>query len=286
MESKRSLDDYQLPPGKTAVVVGATTGIGAAVARKLSSVGCSRVIILGRNEERGMEVINRMKQLSKEKVQADFVKGDISYVRGIKDAFDSIKSALSDVQVDYIVMCQNGPPTGTINLNEDGEGTGFTIQVISRFLLAYLFASHALISQGGKVMLFTNPGLSYDGLDIDDLSLKKVAENGRSRVLLTVDQSKRDSTVLDSVTLVSHLSLWDSMLQKVHYSYSTNDSLNISSTMFIQPHIPVQMLASADLGQGKFWDLKLKPKSPGKWASDRGNREKLWDKLLTMTGSR
>ncbi|KAK6904461.1 hypothetical protein I203_105274 [Kwoniella mangroviensis CBS 8507] len=272
MESKRSLDDYQLPPGKTAVVVGATTGIGAAVARKLSSVGCSRVIILGRNEERGMEVINRMKQLSKEKVQADFVKGDISYVRGIKDAFDSIKSALSDVQVDYIVMCQNGPPTGTINLNEDGEGTGFTIQVISRFLLAYLFASHALISQGGKVMLFTNPGLSYDGLDIDDLSLKKVAENGRSRVLLTVDQSKRDSTVLDSVTLLLNERFPQYIFYHVHPGMS--------------PHIPVQMLASADLGQGKFWDLKLKPKSPGKWASDRGNREKLWDKLLTMTGSR
>ena len=65
---------------KTAVVVGATTGIGAAVARLFAKLGCRRVIIFGRNEGRAAEVITAMKSLAPKEadIQVEFVKGDIS----------------------------------------------------------------------------------------------------------------------------------------------------------------------------------------------------------------
>ncbi|WVW79177.1 hypothetical protein I302_101143 [Kwoniella bestiolae CBS 10118] len=303
---KASVNDIQLPPNKTAVVIGATTGIGAAVARKLASAGCKRVIILGRNRGRAEVVIGRMKELSEGRIDASFVNGDISHVRGIKDAFGSVRSALGEDQVDYLVMCQNGPPTGTINLNEDGEGTEFTVQVTSRFFLACLFAVHQIMmSQTGKVMFIANPGLSYDPLDVDDLSLKRVAEKGRYRPLLTMDQSMRDSTVLDSVILELndrfpqysfyhvHPGLVNTELFDIHtfpfpLSYIAGLGLMIMGTTPDEfANVPMKILTNSEQfgdGDGKFWNHKLQPKPPGGWASNQANRKKLWDKLLEMVG--
>jgi NAD(P)-dependent dehydrogenase (short-subunit alcohol dehydrogenase family) len=65
---------------RTVVVTGATYGIGAAVARQFAKIGCERIIILGRNEERAQKVLQDLKDLAPEgtKVDAHFVKGDLS----------------------------------------------------------------------------------------------------------------------------------------------------------------------------------------------------------------
>jgi threonine dehydrogenase-like Zn-dependent dehydrogenase len=67
---------------KTAVVVGGTLGIGGGVARLLAKLGCSRIIILGRNETRGKAMLEVMKNLAPKdsKIVVEFVKGDLSYV--------------------------------------------------------------------------------------------------------------------------------------------------------------------------------------------------------------
>ncbi|WWC64298.1 uncharacterized protein I303_106908 [Kwoniella dejecticola CBS 10117] len=302
---KADLQDLKLGPGSTAIVVGGTTGIGAAVARKLASVGCSRIVILGRDEKRASEVIDKLRQLSQDEFEGRFVKGDISYVNGIKTAFNDLKTSLGTDKVDYVVMCQNGPPTGTINLNEDGEGKEFTIQALSRFLFTFLILQDNLLSPGAKVMFIANTGLSYP-LDLDDLSLKNVAAKGRSKALLTIDQSKRDSTVLDSVVLQFntrfpqytfyhlHPGLVKTELFNIHnfpfpLSYIAGLGLMVmGSTPDEYANVPVYILAHPDakeqLGEGKLWDHRLHSKSPGAWPSDGQNRIKLWNKLLQMSG--
>jgi hypothetical protein len=47
-------------------------------------------------------------------------------------------------------------------------------------------------------MSICNQGQSLDDLSVDDLSLKARFATGRSATALFMDQSKRDSTVLDS----------------------------------------------------------------------------------------
>lgn len=65
---------------KTAVITGATMGMGAAVARHLAKLGCSHVIILGRNETRAKGVLEDMRKLAPKegKVEVEYVKGDLS----------------------------------------------------------------------------------------------------------------------------------------------------------------------------------------------------------------
>ncbi|WWC73356.1 uncharacterized protein I206_107323 [Kwoniella pini CBS 10737] len=280
---KVALQSTRISSGLTALVVGGTTGIGSAVARKLAAIGCSRVIILGRDEKRAGDVLDRMRDTATKGFEGSFIKGDISYVRGIKAALESLKSLLGNDKLDYVVMCQNGPPTGTVNINEDGEGKEFTIQAISRFLLTHLIINNELL----------NP------------NAKKVAENGRSKPLLTIDQSRRDSTVLDSVILefnarypqytFYHLhpglvktELFDIHLFPFPLSYIAGlGLLMMGSTPDEYANIPVYILVHPDarkeLGEGKFWDHRIKVKNPSVWPSARENREKLWNKLLAMT---
>jgi NAD(P)-dependent dehydrogenase (short-subunit alcohol dehydrogenase family) len=67
---------------KTAVIVGGTSGIGAATARRFAKNGCQRIVIVGRNEGRAQQVIKLLKTLSpdvvKEGFEGVFVKGDVS----------------------------------------------------------------------------------------------------------------------------------------------------------------------------------------------------------------
>ena len=64
---------------KTAVILGATTGIGAAVARAFAKLGCSRVVISGRDELRARDVLDAMRGSVPEDVdsQIGFVKRDL-----------------------------------------------------------------------------------------------------------------------------------------------------------------------------------------------------------------
>jgi NAD(P)-dependent dehydrogenase (short-subunit alcohol dehydrogenase family) len=65
---------------KTTVVVGATQGVGAAIARKMAGLGCSRIINTGRNTVLGNELIEKMKGLAPGALQAEFVVVDCSCV--------------------------------------------------------------------------------------------------------------------------------------------------------------------------------------------------------------
>ncbi len=48
---------------KVCVVVGGTTGIGAAIARQFAKLGCSFILVLGRNAERGKAVCAEIERL-------------------------------------------------------------------------------------------------------------------------------------------------------------------------------------------------------------------------------
>ena len=77
----KALANHRLPPNKTAVIIGGTNGIGAAIARLMAKLGCRRVIIVGRSEEKGKKVCDAMRSLTPtggDQIEVEFVKGDLS----------------------------------------------------------------------------------------------------------------------------------------------------------------------------------------------------------------
>ncbi|KAJ7127394.1 hypothetical protein C8R43DRAFT_1027908 [Mycena crocata] len=183
---------------KTAVVVGGTLGIGAAIARLLAKLGCSRVIICGRNATRAAAVIELLKKLApaESRIKAEFVKADLPDSKGMRDAASALQAAAGDAAIDYLIMTQNGIPTGFVVDNADGYDIPFAIQAVSRFALAYLLTTRGGLAPNAAILSVCNQGQSLDDLSVDDLCLRN--RPGRYHVKAFMDESARDSTVLDA----------------------------------------------------------------------------------------
>ncbi|KAJ7823068.1 hypothetical protein B0H14DRAFT_3875331 [Mycena olivaceomarginata] len=186
---------------KMAVVVGGTRGIGGGVARLLAKICCSRIIILGRNEKQGREAVEVLKKLAPKgrNIATEFIRGDLSDNKGINAVAASLLEIAGDTGIDYLILCQNGSPTA-LNMkdNADGHDTAFTIQCISRFALAYTLTTRNGLAPNATIISICNQGQSLDDLSVDDLSLKRRLAARPSAPALFMQQSKRDSTVLDS----------------------------------------------------------------------------------------
>ncbi|KAF8142510.1 hypothetical protein K438DRAFT_1737031 [Mycena galopus ATCC 62051] len=293
---------------KTAVIVGGTLGIGAAVARLLAKLGCSRVIISGRNETRGKAMLELMKNLAPEdsKIVVDFVKVDLSDTKGMRDAATSLHAAGQN-GINYLIMTQNGTPAGrNIKFNADGQDTAFAVQGISRFALAYLLTTRGGLAPNAIVMSIANQGQTLKDLSVDDLSLKASFEAGRSAPSLFMDQARRDSMVLDATfeelniryPQYRYYSLWPGLVKTEEFDFSLSPGYIkvlmwlglklIGTTPDQYAALPVYILASPEapkkLGSCKYFDRVLNPTQLGSWAKVAKNREALWDKLQQIVG--
>jgi NAD(P)-dependent dehydrogenase (short-subunit alcohol dehydrogenase family) len=65
---------------RTAVLVGGTSGIGAKVAELLSEYGVGRIIIIGRNAQRGAATVENIRHRAPAggEVRAEYIRGDVS----------------------------------------------------------------------------------------------------------------------------------------------------------------------------------------------------------------
>jgi NAD(P)-dependent dehydrogenase (short-subunit alcohol dehydrogenase family) len=93
---------------KTAALVGATTGIGAATARTFASVGIARILIVGRDGARAEAVLQECRDAAAaaEGVQGDlatrFVPADLSTRAGAIQCARDLADA-ADGRIDFLV---------------------------------------------------------------------------------------------------------------------------------------------------------------------------------------
>ncbi|KAJ6536412.1 hypothetical protein DFH09DRAFT_931334 [Mycena vulgaris] len=273
---------------KTAVVVGGTLGIGAGVARLLAKIGCSRIIILGRNEARAVGVLTDLKKLAPkgQTIEVEFVKGDL--IKGMRAVAEALQRVAGHAAIDYLLIT-----CSSVSVSHDES---FAIQAISRFALAYLLTTRRTLATNATVMFIANTGQTMQDLRVDDLLMADKLAAGRWKAGFFMDQSKRDSTVMDSCIEVRTL-LWshtagEARLQRAFQLSGVPFPLNILMWLGIKligttpdqyANIPVYVTRET-IGTGKNYDWKLNPMTPGKWARDPKNREALWEKLKEIIG--
>ncbi|WVF65944.1 hypothetical protein IAT40_000682 [Kwoniella sp. CBS 6097] len=302
-----AVSELTLGHNDTTVIVGGTQGIGAAVARKLASMGCSRIIIVGRGQEKGRALVQRLLELGGDKtVNAEFVKGDVAEVEGMKATAKSIAAAVGKGGINYLIQCQNGPPTGELHLTSDGLEQSFAVQAVSRFAIFHNLEALGAFAKNATIMSICNPGQNMANLDIDDLSLKKIVERGRYRALFLLDQSKRDSTVIDSV--IKESSMRYPQYRQLHMFPGLVKSESVASwklpfpLSYIFPlgfalvgvmpddfattpiYVAYHPEARSKLEDSISYSVKLKPVPFGSFASNAEKREKLWEKLRSIVG--
>lgn len=97
-------DRYGLS-GKTAVVTGATAGIGGAVAHGLSAAG-AHVVAVGRDRQRGEALCDR---ISAEGGSVEFVSADVGEQSGLDDVLDVARARPVDILVNNAGTAILGP---------------------------------------------------------------------------------------------------------------------------------------------------------------------------------
>ena len=95
--------------GKTAIITGGTQGLGEEVAKNFAEHGASKIVITGRNQDRGDTVCNA---LSKMGCEALFVPADLQSVNASREIVATARSHFD--QIDNLVNCAADTRRGNI----------------------------------------------------------------------------------------------------------------------------------------------------------------------------
>jgi NAD(P)-dependent dehydrogenase (short-subunit alcohol dehydrogenase family) len=181
--------------GKTAVITGASQGIGAGVAVRFAQAGAN-VIIVGRSEQRLKKVVEAARKAAKSPTQhIEYISADLSLISSIKSVVSKIESS-SNRTVDFLVQTQGGTPNGLYETTSEGIEVHFATQVLGRFAVAYLLASSGIL-KGTSVNIMA-PGGSEKEFNLDDIEL--ASHKSSSRLSQMGQAASRDGVITDSYT--------------------------------------------------------------------------------------
>lgn len=138
--------------GKVAVVTGATSGIGMAVARKLTELSAS-VILVGRNSERGEKLETELKNLG---ASAEFYSCDVSDTRQVEELAENVGQKFGQVDILFNNAGVMLPSMEIERMPVETWRETFDINIhgmfyITRALKPYLLKSHGSIINNASI---------------------------------------------------------------------------------------------------------------------------------------
>jgi len=162
-----SLDLFNLK-GKTAIVTGASKGIGKGLARALASAGANLVLV-GRNEGLLREVAHQTDKLG---VKVIFVKTDITKEKEILFAVE--KSLKEFSKIDILVNCAGVMIRGSVeDITESDWDTLFSINLKGTFLFSKAVGKIMINQKKGKIINISSLSSVVGGENIPAYSSSK-----------------------------------------------------------------------------------------------------------------
>eukprot|EP00049_Salpingoeca_infusionum_P026289 m.24835 g.24835 ORF g.24835 m.24835 type:complete len:369 (+) comp8642_c0_seq3:36-1142(+) len=160
--------------GMNAIVVGATSGIGQAIAIRLASQGVS-VNAIGRNVQAGQATVEQMKAASTNpSAEYQFTQMDASLLSNVHKFAQE-----QDGPVNYLVFCNSIMSFGGRNETAEGHEMKLALNVYSRTLLAHELAPKMQMHSGvdgeahtPRVMSVFSGGVHGPFTDWSDMGLK------------------------------------------------------------------------------------------------------------------
>lgn len=149
------------PPlaGRTAIVTGSTSGIGAATAHLLAARG-AHVVITGRDADRGAEVVTAITQAGG---SADFVAGDLTsgpaQLRELAAAWTAALDGRIDILVHNAAIC---PPVDTVSLTDADLEATLAVNVRAPQVLTAAIAP-AMVEHGGGAIVVVGSWMASVG---------------------------------------------------------------------------------------------------------------------------
>lgn len=179
--------------GKTVLITGGSSGIGAATARALAGMGAA-VVIVSRNEARCKAV---MEQIGAEtgNHQLDYIVADLSSLEAVRAAAERFRSRHDRLDV---LINNAGGIFMSRQLSVDGLEMTFALNHMSYFLLTNLLLDVLRASAPARVVNVASNAYRGATLDLDDLQMTRrysgFAAYARSKlmnILFTYELARR-----------------------------------------------------------------------------------------------
>lgn len=294
--------------GERVLVVGGTQGIGQGIAERFARAG-AEVWIVGRNETLANAVLANLNKLGEankanEQIRHRFFKVDLSLIADTEKLAKEIITEASPSGINHLVLCQGGPPNGNYLPTSEGNDRHYTVQVLSRFVLAYRLTEGSEPTVKNSVVTIMSPGYAIS--DFDDLELSKARERGKFGIL---PAGKRDSVVMDAMTLefssrVENVRFMHLFPGAVKTEFARNSDLPwylsglsaiflplVGRTKEDYAEIPFYLMANpkgkelTTSSNTQFWNEKIEPMKAHATTVKAENREKVWKHLMSKLTS-
>ncbi|MBS0526505.1 MAG: SDR family NAD(P)-dependent oxidoreductase [Proteobacteria bacterium] len=174
---------------KTALVTGATDGVGRVVARRLAKDGW-RVLGHGRSAERGQSLV---KEIEGAGGKATFLRADLGSLFEVRRLADMVKNETSELQllINNAGIGSAGDKPGR-QQSTDGHELRFAVNYLAGFLLTHLLLP--LLKAGAPARIVNVSSAGQEAIDFGDVMLTRGYSGGRAyrqsklaQILFTID---------------------------------------------------------------------------------------------------
>lgn len=179
--------------GKTALVTGATKGIGFATARQLASQG-AHVLVHARNNASGQQALNKLRTMVKDG-KFDLVVADVSTMAGTRQLAETV---LQMAQRLDILVNNVGAMYSDLTYTKDGIETTFAVNHLSIFLLTNLLLERIKASAPARIITIASEVHRKATMNLDDPNLASnysvtgaLAQSKLANILFTRALAKR-----------------------------------------------------------------------------------------------
>ena len=147
---------------RTIVITGASDGIGAVAARRLSSDG-NTVVVVGRSEEKTRAVAS--------KLGADYLLTDFADLTEVRRLADELLSRYP--QIDVLANNAGGVMSKARELTKNGHERTFQVNHLAPFLLTTLLMDRLIESRAAVLNTASEANYRFGDIDINDLDGRK-----------------------------------------------------------------------------------------------------------------
>jgi NAD(P)-dependent dehydrogenase (short-subunit alcohol dehydrogenase family) len=269
---------------RTALVTGATSGIGRAIAEALAAAGLT-VVLVARDEARGEATRNEIVTATGND-RISVVRGDLADMSSVRSLAQAVGQA--HPALDILVNCA-GVYTPKRTVTPDGFETMFATNLLGPFLLTNLLLPQLRAAGSARVLVLSAPSTSK--LDFDDLqgerrfrSLSAFGASKAADLLFTFELARRldgsgvtANAVHPGLVRTSLMNGAPAPLRWVIWPFSRSPKAAVESI------VPLA-LAPEYAGRSGLFFHKGRAIDPPKPAQDPDVARRLWETCEQLTG--
>ncbi len=276
--------------GKTAVITGATSGVGLAAAEELARFGCSLVLI-ARNEEKARQVCDDLE--NRFGCRARYVLADFMNLEAVKRA---ARAAADETDGIDILINSAGIHSTRKHYTAGGFESVFCVNYLACFIMTCCLIPKMKQHSSARIIQVSSQGHRFNGFRIDDLNWKKRLYTGlrgygasKTAQLLSVwefaDKLKGTHVTINAMhpgEVRSNIGSSNGRMytfyhDSILWKFLKNPRISGESLHYLASDPEIEGIS------GKYFNLTHLEK-PAPHALDRAVGAKLWEKTIEMTG--